>query len=225
MQIFNFGGLRAIAPTGFVHLRLIVLILRANTVRPYGLQFAIWVVKNPTVLGRAWIFSENRHPFVCFADISPIRGITRPYGLWFAVGFARNPPLLGSPSRRPLRFAGRPKHVCNFARIFCRTRRGCRRHMRIFRGRRNAVLRKISQSTPLQNFFRVRAPCIFRRPTRIGIRERQRKMRGVRAMEKLCAGDHFAVFFLFFADKFFHGFDGGHILRASVRRNEHCGRS
>ena len=36
-------------------------------------------MQNPTVLGRAWIFSENRHPFVCFADISPVRGITRPY--------------------------------------------------------------------------------------------------------------------------------------------------
>ena len=57
-----------------------------------------------------------------------------------------------------------------------------------------------------------RGCAFFRRPTRIGIRERQRKMRGVRAMEKLCASDHFAVFFLFFADKFFHGFDGGHIL-------------
>lgn len=42
---------------------------------------------------------------------------------------------------------------CNFARIFCRTRRDRRRHMQIFRGRRNAVLRKIDQNFQLQTFL------------------------------------------------------------------------
>ncbi len=50
--------------------------------------FPVGFVRNPTVLGRARFFSENRHPFVCFADISPVRGIIRPYGLRVAVGIA-----------------------------------------------------------------------------------------------------------------------------------------
>ena len=60
----------------------------ANAVRPYGVGASPFCLRKfARSLGRAWIFSENGHPFVCFADISPDRGITRPYGLRFTVGF------------------------------------------------------------------------------------------------------------------------------------------
>ena len=55
--------------------------MTARNARPYEFVHRCWVVRNLTACGRAWIFSENGHPFVCSADISPVRGITRPYGL------------------------------------------------------------------------------------------------------------------------------------------------
>ena len=69
-----------------------------ENVRP--LQFDV-------IYGRAWIFSENRHPFVCFADISPNRGIARPYIWHIAIGFVQicytrreRPPRNARPSEK-----------------------------------------------------------------------------------------------------------------------------
>ena len=70
-----------------------------------SLRITVSLCKNPTVLGRAWIFSENGHPFVCFADISPVRGITRPYGFVFRRLVVLIFHLLG-------RFVNRPYRLC-----------------------------------------------------------------------------------------------------------------
>ena len=55
----------------------------------------------------------HHYPFVCFADISPIRGILiRPYELRIAIGFVQNPTVHGAPSRRPLRVAFTVMGLC-----------------------------------------------------------------------------------------------------------------
>ena len=69
-----------------------------RAVRPYEVAHHFETILWGRLLGRAWIFSENGHPFVCFADISPARGITRPYGWCVAVGFGQNPNVPGAPT-------------------------------------------------------------------------------------------------------------------------------
>ena len=79
----NRAGRRDLAPAVFYLCRFCGRFVK----RPYGLCITVRSARNPTVLGRMKLRLRH-YPFVCFADISPIRGIfIRPYGLHTTVGF------------------------------------------------------------------------------------------------------------------------------------------